>query len=231
KEIESKIKRLREKVSGLREDSKHPTPEAVVTFRNAILPMRATDDRVLDDIIDKESSLMTDIRAKEKAESKIKEYRSSLEDNEEEEVANLQRSRDSTLGKIASSKTMLDSAKSDTEELRKMRDNWPKSDTSGEDDEKIKAQERSSIIAGKLHQLAQQTLEIWTERARANVEEVASGLFLSLSNNSEYYERLKIMEDFGVEIRNTKKGKDAGSQAQWMVIAYCLIDALGRTSG
>ena len=60
---------------------------------------------------------------------------------------------------------------------------------------------------------------------------MASELFLDISNNRDNYNGLKIMPDFSVQIRNKKNAKDAGSQAQSMIIAYCLIDALGRKSG
>ena len=86
-------------------------------------------------------------------------------------------------------------------------------------------------LCKSLNNLFSETLDNYRENMRRGVEEKASEIFLSISNNSENYTGLSIAKDFSVSIQNKKEKSDAGSGAQSLVMAYSVIDALSNCSG
>ena len=69
------------------------------------------------------------------------------------------------------------------------------------------------------------------ENMRKRVEERGTETFLKVSNNRENYLGLEITKGYTVSILNRKDRRDAGSQAQSLVMAYSIIDALASCSG
>ena len=93
-----------------------------------------------------------------------------------------------------------------------------------------KAELKQKIVESFKHEWESVT-EAHREEQRENVESRATEVFMSLSNKSDVYDGLRISEDFLIEIVGDEGSGDAGSQAQWALVAYSILDALGACSG
>ncbi|MDA9183031.1 AAA family ATPase [Candidatus Poseidoniaceae archaeon] len=224
------IETLREEEIEITNKSKIPTVEDTYRVQMALTPMTLPETRTLDNLIQKESKRMALIKKKfdlQQNLEKANEFITAEKDNEVKDLLrklkSAEKNREQVIIEIAE-KNLERRQKDD--ELRKITFS-----TSEKKSAKMKKYETAANVCNLLNGLFSETLGNYRENMRKGVEQKASDIFLSISNNSENYDGLSITKDFSVSIQNKKQKSDAGSGAQSLVMAYSVIDALSNCSG
>ena len=224
------IETLREEEIVITNKSKIPTVEDTYRVQMALTPMTLPETRTLDNLIQKESKRMALIKKKFELQQnleKANEFITAEKDNEVKDLLrklkSAEKNREQVIIDIAE-KNLERRQKDD--ELRKITFS-----TSEKKSAKMKKYETAVNVCNLLNNLFSETLGNYRENMRKGVEQKASDIFLSISNNSENYDGLSITKDFSVSIQNKKQKSDAGSGAQSLVMAYSVIDALSNCSG
>jgi len=229
--LKSESDDLKEENKTLEEEAKYPSHEHVVRYQKGMEPMKA-DETNLDYLLSKESDFNSAMRDLARLESNLKDAEEGMATHDHDDVREKAREEKRLREQRGAARSEL---ARDTEHLRLLRKNRDEQDVgtpAERKDLKLRILEKNSILATALCQVFEETLEIYRETARSMTEDAASEIFLSISNNAKYYKKLRINPDFSVDIINKKRGgeRDAGSQAQSIVMAYSLLDALGRSS-
>lgn len=230
RQLLEELDKLREEEIEITNQSKIPTVEDTYRVRMALNPMSLPETRYLDSLMSKESKRLSLIKKKfdlEQDLEKAKQLITSEKDNEIKDVVgklnSAEKNREEVVVQIAEKNL---ERKQNEERLRKM--------TFATTDKKSAKMEKLEIslnLCNSLNTLFSETLDKYRENMRDGVEQKASEIFLSISNNSENYDGLSITKDFSVSIQNKKQKSDAGSGAQSLVMAYSVIDALSNCSG
>ena len=224
------IENLREQEKQINNKSKIPTVEDTYRVQTALSPMTLPEIRTLDSLIDKESKQMTLIKKRFELQQNLEQANkliSAEKDNEVKDVVRKLKTAERNREQV-----IIDSTKKNVEKKQK-EDELRKITFSASDKKsaKMKKFEVAVNLCKSLNNLFSETLDNYRENMRRGVEEKASEIFLSISNNSENYTGLSIAKDFSVSIQNKKEKSDAGSGAQSLVMAYSVIDALSNCSG
>lgn len=229
--IKEEIRDLDLKLKRKEEASKFPTHEEYYRQKDELSKLRSSKDD-LKLLIKKENDLMSALKEKRKLEDTRNKANSDITEEKEAEVK-AQTTRKEGLGKKknaaliskGSIKTKIDEA---MKELSKYI-NIEKVDD--KDTVKVRRIAKSIELTELLSEVFSNTLDDYRETMRKEVEDRASKTFMSISNNAENYSGLKISKNYTVSISNKKNLLDAGSQAQSLVMAYSIIDALSSCSG
>ena len=228
--LNNSILNLKEEQKKLINKSKFPTHDDIWKVRNALRPMTLPVNTTLNNLILKEKNLSSFLKNEFDFKQLLTEAEKLISDDKDrdiqsalQELRSFKGKRDDVLEKIGTKKSEI-KAKSD--ELKGITFSSTKHKSL-----KMKRLQFGEELCGLLSELFTDTLEKYREKMRKGVEERASEIFLSISNNAENYAGLKINSDFTVNILNKKDTMDAGSGAQSLVTAYSVIDALAQCSG
>jgi len=99
---------------------------------------------------------------------------------------------------------------------------------------KTKAHKKAELkkrISDAFEEIWDDQVEIHREAMRSRVEKHASEVFMNLTNKKDVYSGLRITRNFQIALLNKKGKGDSGSQGQWALIAYSILDALTTCSG
>lgn len=228
--LQNSISLLKDEQEDLIKKSKFPTNDDIWKVRNALRPMTLPESSNLNNLIVKEKNLSGFLKKEFDLKQLLTEAEKLISDDKDrdiqsalKELRNFKEKKDEVLEKIGTKKSEI---KAKTDELKQI--------TFSSTIHKSVKMERLQFaeeLCELLSELFTDTLEKYREKMRKGVEERASEIFLSISNNAENYSGLKINSDFTVNILNKKDGMDAGSGAQSLVTAYSVIDALAQCSG
>jgi len=228
--LRNSISNLKEEQKELTDKSKFPTNDDIWKVRNALRPMSLPERANLESLSNKEKRLSGLLKTKFDLNSRLEDAEKLIGEDKDRDIQkalsdlkSYQGNRDELIDKIGGMKAKI-AGKSD--ELKGI--------TLSSTEKKSVKMERLQFadqLCTTLSDLFTGTLETYREKMRKGVEQRASEIFLSISNNSENYEGLRINDDFTVNILNKKDYMDAGSGAQSLVMAYSVIDALAQCSG
>jgi len=229
--IKEEIEELDLKLRRKNTASKFPTHEEYYRQKEELSKLSSNKDN-LKLLLKKEDELMTALGNKRKLEDAVNRAKSQITEEKEIEVKkktthkdNLEKKKTAALISKGSIKNKLDDK---MKEISKYIDveKIDKKDTV-----KVRRIAKSIELTELLSEVFSNTLDEYRETMRKEVESRASDTFMSISNNAEHYSGLKISENYTVSISNKKNRLDAGSQAQSLVMAYSIIDALSSCSG
>lgn len=82
-----------------------------------------------------------------------------------------------------------------------------------------------------LKEVWESNLASYRSQMRRKVQQTASDVFLTCSNNAENYQGIEISDNFSISIIGKDGRPDIGSPAQWAIIAYSMLDSLTQCSG
>lgn len=213
------------------ESSKFPTHEEYYRQKDELSKLKSNKSN-LKLLLMKENELMTGLRDKRKLEDARDKANSEITEEKEDEVKvhtvskdNLEKKKNAALISKGSIKIKYDEAMNNLGKyinVKKIDD---------KDTVKVRRIAKSIELTELLTEVFSNTLKDYRETMRKEVESRASETFMSISNNADNYLGLKISKNYTVSISNKKNLLDAGSQAQSLVMAYSIIDALSSCSG
>ena len=230
-EAEKEISNLEAEFEKHNLDSRYPTQEQY-TIRKMALNSLGSRESDLSVLFEKEDALMDQIKS-------LREAKKDKEKQEEELSEEKDRLVKSKLLEKKSIEEKMSQASKDETVVRMTIEGYLQklqefTDTGAIDEKepgKIRKFRRSREIADGLRDVFKDSLEEYRELMRKKVERRASETFLQISNNRKHYKGLKITDKYAVSIINKKGKRDAGSQAQSLVMAYSIIEALSSCSG
>lgn len=231
REIEANLSKLSAELDRHEVESKYPTDEEFHN-RNTALNALKTSKIDLSILLGKETQLIESQKKLKKAhrnrekqlgyitEEKSKEVRSKV--SKQKDINQKKEKNSEEMGQI---KLLIEKYQEDLKDF-----NDSKRDESKESG-KTKKLRKSVALSAAMNDVFGKSLEEFREKMRAKVEKRATKTFLQISNNRDNYESLQITDDYAVSIINKKGKRDAGSQAQSLVMAYSIIEALSSCSG
>lgn len=231
KKIKQEISELEHKYEVHQKESKYPTP-AEFHLREMSLTSLQIDEKKLKRLFDKENNLMVELknlkklnRDKEKQLEHISEEKNNLV---KQKLTEQKKIKDKMEQNTVDEGRLKQTIEGYQEELKEFTSTSKKGE---KEPGKIKRLRKTVDISESLKEVFQGSLKEFREGMRAKVEARASETFLRISNNRENYDGLRITGDYAVSIMNKKGKTDAGSQAQSLVMAYSIIEALSSCSG
>jgi len=230
-DIEEQLTDLDKDLRKKEEHSKFPTAEEYYLQREALTKLKTTKEN-LNLLLEKEENLMISLTTKERIKEEVNTANSQITEEREAEVK--EKTTRMTELKMNKQSALTSKGGIDTkfEEKQKEFDKYINlEEISDKDTVKVRRLAKSIKLTEMLSEIFSNTLEEYRETMRKEVERRASSTFMSISNNAEHYLGLKITKNYKVSILNKKNKLDAGSQAQSLVMAYSIIDALSSCSG
>jgi DNA sulfur modification protein DndD len=231
KEIETEMSKLHSDFDKHKENSRYPTHEQF-HMRNMALNSLNSNESELTVLFEKETALMDEKKKLKKAE-KDKERQLEHISEEKNQLVRAKLTEQKSI-KVKLEQHSIDegavlmSIDGYREELKEFTDSSKKD---SKESAKIKKLRKSTEISEALKQVFDSSLKEFREKMREKVEKRATNTFLRISNNRDNYKGLKITDKYAVSIINKKGKRDAGSQAQSLVMAYSIIEALSSCSG
>ena len=231
KEVGEKITSLKIEYDQHRENSKYPTVEEYVDRYRALKDMD-TEETNLTELFDVENSLMDGLAGLRRTERDLSIAEEKISEEKSQQVKGKLEKRVGLIKKKAIAEDEeKDLVKYLGEQRDKMKEFSDLREPTDEDTTKMKRLAKSVEVATELSLIFEDALSEHRENMRSRVEKTSTEIFLQISNNSENYNGLKITSGYTVSIDNKKGRRDAGSQAQSLVMAYSIIDALASCSG
>ncbi len=231
KEIKIEISKLETEFEKHQNSSRYPTQEQY-TMRKIALNSLGTQESDLKVLFEKETALMAEIKNLITAKKAKKAQEEELTEEKNQQVKSKLSEKSKIQGKIDQNSldegAMIVTIDGFQNEMKEFTDARGK-DVS--EPGKLKKLRKSAEIADALKVVFNTSLEEYREIMRDKVEKRASETFLQISNNRKHYDGLRITEKYAVSIINKKGKRDAGSQAQSLVMAYSIIEALSSCSG
>lgn len=230
-EINRELEKLGLKIKRKLEVSKYPTAEEYYLQKEGLSKFKSSEKN-LRLLLEKEDDLMSAIIDGKKINEQIERAKSDISEEKEIEVRkytvekeNLEKKKDGALVAQGKLKKKYEDIMEDLQKYINHRE------INDSDSLKIRRLAKSIEISELISNIFKETLDEYREKMREEVEKRSSETFMQISNNADNYDGLKISENFTVSILNRKKTYDAGSQAQSLVMAYSIIDALSSCSG
>jgi len=229
--IQEDIRKLAIELKAKEESSKFPTHEEYYRQKEELSKLKSNKGN-LKLLLMKENELMSALRDKRKLEAARDKANSEITEEKESEVKKhtirkdvLEKKKEAVLIRKGAIKIKYDDAMTNLGKYI----NVEKIDD--KDTVKVRRIAKSIELTELLSKVFSKTLDDYRETMRNEVESRASETFMSISNNADNYLGLEISKNYTVSISNKKSLLDAGSQAQSLVMAYSIIDALSSCSG
>tara|TARA_Y100000589_G_scaffold329084_2_gene374749 strand:+ start:52 stop:2097 length:2046 start_codon:yes stop_codon:yes gene_type:complete len=224
------ITSLEAKYSEHESKSKFPTTEEHYLRLSALEKMK-TDQKDLSRLFEKEKLLLDNLANLKRAERDNKTAREAISEERNEEVREQLSQKEILESKMIEARVDEKRFLQDRDDLVESMKELEIGDDSDNQSLKLRRLSKSVEITNALSDIFNSALTEFRENVRQNVEQRASETFLKISNNRENYQGLEITEDYTVSIIDLDGLRNAGSQAQSLVMAYSIIDALSACSG
>ena len=220
-----------QKIQILEESRISPSPLVLLKRQDSLKNM--SSDRYLDVVVDYETDILTNQKKLRDAKNNLKDAVNLLTADAKKEVQAHILEKEQLLEKIGDLKGELKGVQdflSQIEGEHRLKSKGLQSSTGS----KTKVHEKAELkqnIADAFEEIWTNQVEVHREAMRSRVESHASKVFMKLTNKEKVYSGLKITKNFQIALLNKKGRGDSGSQGQWALIAYSILDALTTCSG
>ena len=208
-------------------------PDPDYLWRRQTALGRIRNDMKLDILIDLEKSLLKWRSKQRTAKQNFEKASKNIDPNRAKNLAENTLKQGELLKKIGRTEDRIDGKKGIIKDLEYHQEKLQGVLGSG-GGRKPTAYRKDEIKKTLLENLAEawkSVIDTHRENERKRVEKEATKVFLSLSNKSSEYKKLRIGESFQLSIIDNKNKQNAGSPGQWGIIAYSILDALTTCSG
>jgi DNA sulfur modification protein DndD len=228
--LQAKQQEILRRVDVIKETKVTPNPGEMQARLRSL--QRTRREANLEPLVSSEMAILRAKKEKRDAEAKAQKARDLLSADARREVASKVAQQDEATKKVGLLEAEVERLEKTINGLQS--DLNTKLSGLKSDGVKTPAHRRAEIAENLLDALItvwESALETHRESMRAEVERVATDVFLTCSNNAQNYKRLAISNDFTISIINKSDKPDLGSPGQWAVIAYSMLDALTRCAG